>query len=249
MKESKTAKKVSKRTRSATSKASPFETSPVVTMDGPAASGKSSVSRELARRLGWSWVSTGAFYRGLAFVAYKKSTDLKSEEALVQLAESSIWSVEMTAEKTCVFLDKEDVTEEINREEIGNLASIVSQFSRVRTALLEAQRRCAVGVEGLVAEGRDCGSVVFPNAPLKVFLTARAGDRAARRAKEEGRSVSETKAQQAIRDAQDATRKAAPMQIAEDALVIDTSELSFLQVVEKIESHVRKLLASPIVRK
>ncbi len=249
MKERKSAKKSSKRKRATISQASSLEASPVVTMDGPAASGKSSVSRELARRLGWSWVSTGAFYRGLAYVAFKKATDLKNEDGLVRLAESTIWSVEMTAEKTCVFLDENDVTEEINREEIGNLASIVSQFPKVRKALLEAQRRCAIGVEGLVAEGRDCGSIVFPDAPLKVFLTARAGDRAARRAKDEGKSVSETKAQQAIRDTQDATRKAAPMQIAEDALVIDTSELSFLQVVEKIESQVRKLLSANRVHK
>lgn len=208
---------------------------PIVTIDGPAASGKSSVSRELARRFGWSWVSTGAFYRGLAYVASQKSVDLKNESALTQLAQSNVWSVTLTTEKTCVILDGSDVTDEVNREAVGSLASQISQFPEVRKALLNAQRQCAVGVQGLVAEGRDCGTVIFPNAPVKVFLTARAEDRAARRAKDEGQSVAETQDQQQMRDALDANRKAAPMQASEDSLLIDTSELNFYEVVERVE--------------
>jgi CMP/dCMP kinase len=212
---------------------------PVVTIDGPAASGKSSVSRELARRLGWSWVSTGAFYRGLAYVANQLKIDLKDESALVKLATSDVWSVVMDIEKTRVILKGKDVTDEVNREEVGSLASVVSSHPQVRKALLDAQRRCASGVSGLVAEGRDCGTVVFPQANVKVFLTARSEDRAARRAKDEGASVSDTQAAQKIRDAQDANRKAAPMMASSDALTIDTSELSFNEVVSRVEGLVR----------
>lgn len=216
---------------------------PVVTIDGPAASGKSSVSRELARRLGWSWVSTGAFYRGLAYVADELKVDFTDEAALVATATSNSWAVEMAHEKTRVVLNGRDVTDEVNREQVGNRASIVSSLPKVRAALLEAQRRCALGVKGLVAEGRDCGTVVFPNANVKVFLTARAEDRAARRAKDEGRSVEETQDAQKIRDSQDANRKTAPMQASADSVTIDTTQLGFIEVVDLIEGLVRERIS------
>jgi cytidylate kinase len=212
----------------------------IVTIDGPAASGKSSVSREVAKRVGWSWVSTGAFYRGLAYIAYAKKSDLKNEPALVELAQGSDWAVRMTSEQTCVFMGTKDVTDEIGKEEVGSLASKISSFPRVRAALLDAQRQCAVGVPGLVAEGRDCGTVVFPDAQVKIFLTARAEDRAQRRAVEEGRDVGHIVKEQQKRDAQDANRKAAPLQAPEDAHVIDTTDLSFMEVVERVEEYIAK---------
>lgn len=214
----------------------------VVTIDGPAASGKSSVSRELARRLGWSWVSTGAFYRGLAYFAFVRKVDLTDETALERLALSKDWSVRLTAEQTCVFVDGKDVTDEIGREEIGSLASKISSFPRVRRALLDAQRQCAFGVQGLVAEGRDCGTVVFPRAEVKIFLTARAENRAARRARDQGQDLSQMIDQQKIRDTQDANRKAAPMLASEDSNTIDTTDLSLMEVVERVESLVEKTL-------
>ncbi len=215
---------------------------PVVTIDGPAASGKSSLSRELARRLGYAWISTGAFYRGLAFVAHEESVDIHNESSMASLSLSAIWSVQMAEKMTHVFLKGQDVTEEIFRENIGNMASTISQYPLVRQTLLDAQRRCALNVKGLVAEGRDCGSVVFPNAKVKIYLTASPLDRAARRAKEEGRSVDETISEQKIRDQQDSSRKAAPLQIPADSLVVDNSDLSFEAVVKKVEDHVRKVL-------
>ena len=215
----------------------------VVTIDGPAASGKSSVSRELARRMGWKWVSTGAFYRGLAYVAHVSHVSLRDEEALVQLAKSPVWSVRLAPEETHVFLKNQDVTAEIGKEEIGSLASQVSSFPRVRSALLDAQRKCAEGGRGLVAEGRDCGTVVFPRAPVKIFLTARAEDRAARRAKEEGRDLDKTISEQKRRDTQDSTRKTAPMLAPEDSLTIDTTQLNLEQVVSKVEILIRQQLA------
>jgi CMP/dCMP kinase len=212
----------------------------IVTIDGPAASGKSSVSRELARRFGWEWVSTGAFYRGLAYVAHEAKVDLTDEEALAQLAVSPNWAVHIRPEETLVFLNDRDVTKEIGREEIGNIASKVSSFPKVRSALLAAQRQCAFGLKALVAEGRDCGTVVFPKAQVKVFLTARPEDRAARRAREEGRDLDSTMDQQKIRDAQDANRKAAPMQPPVGADILDTTDLSLMQVVDRVEALVRR---------
>ncbi len=211
----------------------------VVTIDGPAASGKSSVSREFARRMEWSWVSTGAFYRGLAYVAFQRKVDLKNETELEKLAHSSIWSVQMGTEQTSVLLDGFDVTDEINREEIGSLASVISSFPSVRKALLDAQRQCAIGVCGLVAEGRDCGTVVFPKADVKFFLTARAEDRAARRALEEGRDLTKTIDEQKLRDAQDANRKAAPMLASSDSHTIDTTAHSLVEVVNIVEGFVK----------
>ncbi len=225
----------------------------IVTIDGPAASGKSSVSRELARRLGWSWVSTGAFYRGLAYVAARLGAEMSDEEAIADLAHSPLWKVQMTAEETRVLMmtsgkldnaPMTDVTAEIGREENGLVASRVSSFGKVRTALLDAQRNCAEGVIGLIAEGRDCGTVVFPNAHVKVFLTARAEDRAARRALEEGRDLDRTISEQKHRDAQDAGRKVAPMQASVDSMTIDTTTLNLDEVVDQVEDLVRQRLSS-----
>jgi cytidylate kinase len=215
----------------------------IVTIDGPAASGKSSVSRELARRFGWSWVSTGAFYRGLAFVAHDAGIDIKDEEAVIQLAQTANWKIHLTNEETLVILKGRDVTADIGREEIGTLASQISQFPKVRLALLDAQRQCSNGIDGLVAEGRDCGTVVFPQAQVKIFLTARAEDRAARRAREEGRNLEQTIDDQKRRDAQDANRKAAPMQAPMGANIIDTTDLSLPQVVEEVEKLVRQKIS------
>lgn len=216
----------------------------IVTIDGPAASGKSSVSRELGHRLGWTWVSTGAFYRGLAYIAHVKKADITNEDEIVKLAQSSDWSVEMTTQQTCVFMEtpkgRIDVTDEIGREEYGSLASKISSFPKVRKALLDAQRQCAAGLPGLIAEGRDCGTVVFPQAHVKIFLTARAEDRAARRAKDENRDVGQLVSEQKTRDAQDAGRKASPLQAPVDGHLIDTTELSLIEVVEKVEELVKR---------
>lgn len=211
----------------------------VVTIDGPAASGKSSVSRELARRLGWKWVSTGTFYRGLAWAANELGLDLSDEGALVAFAASGRWKVELTAPTTCFYLDGVDRTDDISKESVGSLASRISSYPRVRLALLDAQRQCARLGSGLIAEGRDCGTVVFPQAQVKVFLTARAEDRAQRRALEEGRSLQATITEQERRDHQDASRKTAPMVAPDGAHQIDTTGSTLEEVVEKIENLVR----------
>lgn len=217
----------------------------VVTIDGPAASGKSSVSREIARKHGWKWVSTGAFYRGLAFVALKKQVDLDDVDTLVELCSSNEWSIELTPAKTEVVFQGVEVTDQINHEDVGSFASRISHHQGVRKALLVAQRNCAIGQKGLVAEGRDCGTVVFPDATVKVYLTAKSENRALRRALEQGSDLLEVQSAQKIRDQQDTTRKAAPLQIPENALVIDTTELDLDGVVSAVDKHIQEKLSGP----
>jgi cytidylate kinase len=210
----------------------------VVTIDGPAASGKSSVSRELARRMGWRWVSTGAFYRGLAYVARELKMDFDNGRRLAELSHSKEWEVRLTPERTLVLFQGKDVTELIASEEVGGLASKISHDPLVREALLGAQRACAEGPQGLVAEGRDCGTIVFPAADAKVYLTASSQLRAARRAAEEGADQKAIVEAQKVRDSQDSNRKTAPLVIPQGALVVDTSALNLHQVVDEVERYV-----------
>lgn len=218
-------------------------TAKIITIDGPAASGKSSVSRELAKRLNWKWVSTGAFYRGLAFVAMKEKIQAADAAGLAKLAGSKVWSVRLDEDQTRVFYKEKDVTAEILSEENGTRASQISQIPEVRQALLQNQRDCARGVAGLVAEGRDCGTVVFPDALLKLYLTASQEERALRRAKEQGLDLTHTQAQQQKRDHQDSSRAAAPLQIPENARVVDSNGLELRQVVDKIHGWVIDAMA------
>lgn len=211
----------------------------VVTIDGPAASGKSSVSREISKRLKVPWVSTGAFYRGLAYAALHQNIPLTDKESLSELAVSTVWKIELTPEKTQVWYKSENVTDLIAQEEVGNYASLVSHYPEVRTSLLDQQRECALRERGLVAEGRDCGTVVFPQAEAKIYLTANSENRAQRRAQELGLDEKALAAQQEQRDRQDSTRKTAPLQIPPDALVLDTTHLNFEAVVEAVEKFVR----------
>ncbi|MGZ3744352.1 MAG: (d)CMP kinase [Pseudobdellovibrionaceae bacterium] len=214
----------------------------VITIDGPAASGKSTVSRELATRLGWQWVSTGAFYRALGYAALHSKVDIADVKALAELAHSNVWSVKMGTARTQVFFKNHEVTDSISHEDVGNIASKISHYPEVRKALLEAQRNCSLGPQGLVAEGRDCGTVVFPQAQAKIYLTASSEHRAARRAAELGLDQEQTQEAQKVRDRQDSTRKVAPLSVPENAFVVDTTDMSLDEVVDKVENFVRAKL-------
>ena len=215
----------------------------VITIDGPAASGKTSVSRDLAHQFGWQWVSTGSFYRGLSLVAVKEAVDLGNPQALASLAKSDVWSVKMNSQETTVYYKNHRINDEINREENGMNASRISQYPEVRAALLPLQRACATDKTVLVAEGRDCGTVVFPQAVLKVYLTANSESRALRRSLEqEDTNVDSLIDLQKKRDEQDGKRTVAPMQIPVGALVIDSSSLARAQVVATIAAEAKKRL-------
>ena len=205
----------------------------LITIDGPAASGKSSVSRLLASKLGWKWVSTGAFYRGLALVALENSVAADNESALIELAASGNWQIEMTSGDTQVIIDGGNKTEKIAGEDVGAMASQISQIPGVRRALLERQRNCFKEEVGLVAEGRDCGTVVFPQATAKIYLTASPALRAQRRSVEDSNTQEITQELQRLRDEQDSKRKVAPLKVADGALTIDSSFLSLDEVVEE----------------
>lgn len=209
----------------------------VVTIDGPSASGKTSVSRALARQLGWSWVSTGAFYRGLAWVATREGLDLTNEAALAKVLEQpQLWRVEMGEEQTEVIWNDVPVTDYLHGERVGAWASQISQHKEVRDALLPLQRQCAESSSrGLIAEGRDCGSVVFPSALLKVYLDANQEERLLRRQSERSEQSGGCQVQ---RDYQDSHRNLAPMKAAPGAIVLNTSGLS----IEEVTQQVRQLV-------
>ncbi|MBY0313914.1 MAG: (d)CMP kinase [Bdellovibrionales bacterium] len=212
----------------------------VVTVDGPSASGKTSVSRELAKAMSWEWVSTGAFYRGLACVAQKENIDLEDRAALAKLATNPIWSVQMTEPETLVVYKGQIVNAELNSESVALIASKISQYSEVRKALLQAQRNCSKPGKTLVAEGRDCGSVVFPEAVVKIYLTATLDSRVMRRSIEHSESFDQLKTLQEKRDQSDAGRKHAPMQIPPSAHVIDSSQMTLPEVVSFIKEIIEK---------
>lgn len=208
----------------------------VITIDGPAASGKSSLSRELARRLSWKWVSTGAFYRAIAHLAHQKNVDAEDENALLEMIQSESFEVRPDPIQTQVFIDGRSCSlEEIYSIENGTRASNLSRFPKVREAILDRQRE-VYEAPGLIAEGRDCGTVIFPQADLKIYLVADEASRALRRAEEKQDEQALEQVGEALkkRDQQDRSRAAAPMEAAEDAVLIDSTNLSLEEVVDTV---------------
>ncbi|MBF7729493.1 (d)CMP kinase [Pseudomonas sp. N040] len=214
----------------------------VITIDGPSGSGKGTVAGLLARRLGWKLLDSGALYRLLAFAARNHGIDLVNEAALQTLA--AHLDVQFIAQPggQRIILEGEEVTDLIRTEQVGAGASQVAALPCVRAALLQRQRDF-LEAPGLIADGRDMGTVVFPQAPLKIFLTAGAEERARRRflqLKGKGEDVNLASLLDEIRarDARDTQRAVAPLKPADDALVLDSTELSIEQVLERILSEV-----------
>jgi cytidylate kinase len=213
---------------------------PVITIDGPTASGKGTITRLLAQRLGWFILDSGALYRLVALAAIKHSIPLDDAESLTPLAaglDVEFIMGEGDAEMA-ILLEGEDVTLELRAETTGNAASRVAAVPEVRAALLERQRAFQES-PGLVADGRDMGTVVFPNAVIKIFLTASAEERAQRRynqLKDKGLGVTMRSLLEEIaeRDERDQQRETSPLVAAEDAVVLDTSELTIDEVVDHL---------------
>ena len=210
---------------------------PVLTIDGPSGAGKGTISRLVAKRLGWHYLDSGSIYRSLAIAALNQSVDLKNEVEVVKVAKAMALVFECD-ENLTVRLDGEDITAQLGLESTGAMASVVAALPDVRYALLKKQQDFRQ-YPGLVADGRDMGTVVFPDAQKKVFLTASAVKRAERRYKqliEKGIDANITQITQEIeaRDYRDMSRKSAPLAMASDALYIDSSEMTIEAVIEEV---------------
>lgn len=211
----------------------------VVAIDGPAGAGKSTVAKRVAERLGFTYVDTGAMYRALALTALEKKADLDDGTALAQIASA----VEISADGSEVRVDGRDVSDLIRTEEISAAVSVVAAHPEVRSALIDLQRDAAERSD-CVIEGRDIGTVVFPDADVKVFLTASPSERAARRWEQMGSptapSVKEVEQAIVDRDRNDSERETSPLARSADATVIDTSAMSADEVVRAIVDLVKE---------
>ncbi|MCE2572536.1 (d)CMP kinase [Motilimonas eburnea] len=219
---------------------------PVITIDGPSGSGKGTLCQKLAEKFNWHLLDSGAIYRVLALAALHHNVELDNEDAVSLLAGHLDVVFKPTAEGVRVFLEGEDVSRELRTEETGNAASKVAAFPRVREALLRRQRSFREA-PGLIADGRDMGTVVFTDAPVKIFLDASAQARAERRYKQlqvKGFDVNiaHLLAEIEERDHRDRNRPVAPLKPADDALVIDSTELDIDQVVARVVAFVNEKL-------
>ncbi|MEZ9763431.1 (d)CMP kinase [Vibrio splendidus] len=221
--------------------------SPVITVDGPSGAGKGTLCMLLADKLGFHLLDSGAIYRVLALAAIHHGVDTESEDALVPLA--THLDVQFIAEGDLVkvILEGEDVSGELRKEETGMAASKVAALPRVREALLRRQRAFSAA-PGLVADGRDMGTVVFTQAEAKIFLDASAEERASRRLKQLQQKGLDVKFDDLLseiqeRDDRDRNRPVAPLRPAEDALVLDSTSMNIEQVVEKALHYIESKLA------
>ncbi len=207
---------------------------PVITIDGPSASGKGTVAALLASRLGFYYLDSGSLYRLLALCAYQHHIELDDEQALAGVA----YSLPVVFDKECVWLDGQDVGDAIRCEHVAEGASKIAVLPLVRTALLDRQRAFCQS-PGLVTDGRDMGSVVFPNALLKIFLTASTDIRAERRYKQlrgkgESATILQITQDMIERDKRDAARSLAPLRKESDAMLLDTSAITVTQAVDQL---------------
>jgi cytidylate kinase len=211
----------------------------IVAIDGPAGSGKSTISARLAQRLNFQLLDTGALYRCVALAARRRGVDLSNEEALTAVAAAIQVRFAMTDGVNRVVLNGEDVTDAIRTAENGEAASVVSAVAGVRDALLQVQRDMGRAQDS-VMEGRDIGTVIFPDAAIKVFLTATVEERARRRWADFGGdpTLDEVRRQLVLRDERDTNRTTAPLRKADDAVELDSTHLGIDAVVARIEELV-----------
>ncbi|MFL2070738.1 (d)CMP kinase [Marinilactibacillus psychrotolerans] len=211
----------------------------IIAIDGPASSGKSTVAKRIADQLNLIYVDSGAMYRTITYVAIKEHIDLTDEKKIVNALERVSIEFERTEEGQSVFCNNKKVTDDIRQNDVTNAVSIVAAHPLVREVLVDRQRKIAMK-QNVIMDGRDIGTVVLPDASVKIFLVASVDERAERRYKEnrqKGIKSDLTKLKQEIseRDYKDSTRKVSPLRKADDAFEIDTTALSIDEVAEKIK--------------
>jgi cytidylate kinase len=222
----------------------------IIAIDGPSGAGKSTLGKMLAKKLGLLYLDTGAMYRAVALAAIRNGIELGDEVKVAEAAGNAEIELKGEADLLRIFLNGDDVSDEIRTLEIAQAASVVSTISEVRKTMVDLQRRLGEqDPAGCVLEGRDIGSVVFPNADIKFFLTARPEARARRRFEEDrskGRvsTYEHTLAEINERDERDVARTDSPLTISEDAVVIDTSELDLSEVFEQMIAKIGERKAS-----
>jgi len=218
---------------------------PVLAIDGPSGVGKGTVARIMAQKLGWHLLDSGAIYRAFALAVDSRNIDISDESALVEVADNLDleFKTETDSELVSVYLDGQDVSKVLRTEQTGEMASKIASIGVVRAALLKRQQAFAKA-PGLVADGRDMGTVVFADASFKVFLIASAQERANRRLKQlqnQGSKgiISQILTDVVARDERDSSRKHSPLKPAKDALIIDTTELSIDKVITQVSELIK----------
>jgi len=220
----------------------------IITIDGPAASGKSTAARLLAERLGASFLDTGAMYRAVTLAAMQAGVDISNEEELLSILDTSEFQFAVKEGKTAVCIDGVDITEQIRGPEVTANARHIASSAKLREKLVAMQRQFAAGEDKIVTEGRDQGTVAFPDADIKFYLAAETAERARRRQAElralprpsEGRGKGQERTLEEIqsaieaRDKSDERRAVGPLKPASDAIVVDTTDLSIEEVVQKL---------------
>ncbi len=219
----------------------------IVAIDGPAGSGKSTSAKLVAQKLGYLYIDTGAMYRAVTFLAISQNV-LNNKNSIIKLAENTEIRLNFVNGVTEVFADGKNITDEIRTKEVNSNVSDISKIEEVRKALVNKQREMGMKSGGVVMEGRDIGTVVFPEADVKIFLTASIEQRSLRRTKEFEEkgvhvSIDEIKKNLELRDKIDSTRKASPLLKAVDATVVDTSKVT---INEQVNIILKKIMETAL---